>query len=58
VSRLLLLQEGFRRLLRHYKPHVACEKIEEALRENRLRLYCNGKLLPVDYIKTELRVVI
>jgi hypothetical protein len=57
-GRRIPLQDAFDRLLLHYHPAVACEEINLAVRTNRLRLYCDGTLLSLIYICSDLRVVI
>jgi hypothetical protein len=54
----LPLQEAFNRLRVRNEPHVACERINIALRENRLRLWCDGTLLAPGYIAANLLVVV
>src|SRR5262245_54151558 len=61
MSRRLTLQEGFERLLSHYAPGVACERLEHAFHRNTPdapRLYCDGNLLSPGYIKDQLRLII
>jgi hypothetical protein len=57
-DRRISLQECFDRLLPHYKPAVACELINLAVRENRLRLYCDSTLLALSYVCSSLCIVI
>jgi hypothetical protein len=52
------LQEALEQLLLAYAPPIACEKLNEALRRNDVRLYCNGNLLTASYVTTDLRVVV
>src|SRR6516162_5571186 len=59
MSRRLALQKGFERLFVYdVTAPIACERIETALHERRLRLFRNGELLTPSYIKTNLRVVV
>ena len=48
------VDEALQRPLAAYPPHVAAEMLNAALRENRVRLWCNGNLLSPNYIRTEL----
>jgi hypothetical protein len=59
MSRRISLQKGFERLLVYdVTAPIACERIEKALHERRLRLFRNGELLTPSYIKNNLRVVV
>ena len=57
MSTLISLQDGFERLRLAYDAPVACERLNVALRENRVRLYCNGRLVSPGYIAAQMRVV-
>jgi hypothetical protein len=57
-SKRLPLQDGFDRLCEHCDPPKACKRINDALQENDLRLWCDGALLALDYIIANLVVVL
>jgi hypothetical protein len=50
------IDEALQRLLSAYQPHVAAEHLNTALRENGVRLWCDGNLLSPNYIGTQLVV--
>jgi hypothetical protein len=58
MSDRISLQSALERMLETYRPWVACGRIVSALRDNRLRLYCEGTLLSPAYIQTQLHIVI
>jgi hypothetical protein len=52
------IDAGFQRLLRHFKdPHVAAERLNAALRTNKVKLLADGNEVHVDFIVTHLVVV-
>jgi hypothetical protein len=57
MSRRLSLQEGFEQLLPYNTPALVAEKFNRAWHEDRLRLFCNGKLLSPGYISSNLLAV-
>jgi hypothetical protein len=56
-GRRISIDDALRLLLTAYPPHAAAERLNAAWRDNTVRLWCNGKLLPPDFIRTELVVL-
>ena len=50
------IDEALQRLLVVYPAHVAAERLNTALRENRVRLWSNDKVVRPDFIRTGLAV--
>ena len=50
------VDEAFQRLLPVHMPHAAVEQLYFAWCENRARLWCNGNVVPPNFIRTDLVV--
>ena len=50
------IEDALHVLLDAYRPHEGTERINAALRANSMRLWCNGNVVPPDFICTHLVV--